>query len=144
MANAIAGLERVFEVAQMLNNIIKTTNQPIDINNKQIWGEYLHKFSNEDWDDMLTALEEMRKIEPGAFTAYHNNNMITARQHLDKGELQGKTRALDKRETKRTAWAMIMTMRECYNRAAGVDLPNTAGQAAAPPIDNTNFNDLFE
>jgi hypothetical protein len=141
MANAITGLERVFEVAQMLNNIIKATNQPIDINNKQIWGDYLHKFSNEDWDDMLTALEEMRKIEPGAFTAYHNNNMITARQVLDKGQLQGKTRVLDKRETKRYAWAMIMTMRECYNRAAGTPLPNTAGQAPAPA--KNNYTQLF-
>ena len=141
MANAVKGLERVFEVAQMLNDVIKTTNQPIDINNKTIWGDYLHKFSNEDWDDMLTAMEEMRKIEPGAFSAYHNNNIINARQHLDKGQLQGKTRSLDKRETKRHAWAMIMTMRECYNRAAGIDLPNKAGQAPAPA--KNNFNQLF-
>ena len=136
MANAVKGLEQVFDVARMLNSVITDTNEPININNKQIWGEYLHVFSNEDWDNMLTALEEMQDMEPGAFRSHDSDNIRQARLNLD----MSKPRSLDKRETKRHAWAAIMTMRETYNRCAGIDLPNAAGQAPKP---TNNYSQLF-
>ena len=141
MANEMRGCELWSEVALALNEIILNTNDSIQIDNHAgIWNPFLHKYTNEDWDDMLAALEGMTRVDGTKFRDYDRTNMITARQLLDTGIMQGKPRVLDKRETKRTAWAMIMTMREVYNRFYDIDLPNKPGQGHKP---KNNYSQLF-
>lgn len=139
MANPLRGAQLWEEIALVLNNIIIETQLPIDINNKAIWDPYLHTWSNEDWDDLLSFLEYAVKTTPDIARDYHRTNMLTARQVLDKGG----NRALDRRDTKRHAWSMIMTMREMYNALHGWDIKNAAGQAWPKATGNTAFDANF-
>ena len=64
MANPIRGAQLWEEIAVVLDDIIITTQQEIDINNKDIWNPYFHKWTNEDWEDMLSIIDHAIKVNP--------------------------------------------------------------------------------
>ena len=139
MANPLRGAQLWEEISVVLDDIIITTQQPIDINNKAIWDPYLHTWTNEDWEDMLSIIDHAIKTNPDIAKDYHRTNLLNARAVLDKGG----TRALDKRDTKRYAWSMIMSMREMYNKLHGWDIRNAPGQAWPAPSSTGSFEDNF-
>jgi len=140
MTNAMRGIDLWEEIALKLNDIILTTGDEIKANNHGIWNGYLHRYTNDDWDDMLTALEMIFKQYPEHFRGYDISNIRKARTALDPNT----HKCLDTKPHKSKAWATIMTMREVYNRVYDIKLPNAKPKIPLPPIDNTNFNDLFE
>ena len=129
------------EITYVLNDIILSTGEAIDINNKTIWDNYLHKYSNEDWADMLSAVEGMYEGMPSIFKRFHEDAMVQARMTLDKFA-PSQNRVLDHKDHKRKAWKMIMAIRELLNDFNGVKIDNKAQPAKKKPT--SCFNELFE
>ena len=111
------------DLTNYLNAIIRKTGKKIDINNHALWNQYFHKWSNADWDAMLSAMEELVRLQPHLFEAWHKRNIQEARTawHTQRNATD---RILDTKRHKRKAWACVMTIREVVNRINGLDLPN--------------------
>jgi hypothetical protein len=121
--NEHTATDMLVELTDYLNTIIRKTNKQIDINNHALWDKYFHRWSNADWDVMLTALEELIQLQPHLFEAWHKRAVQEARTawHAQKNL---NDRILDSKRHKRKAWGCAMTIREVVNRINGVDLPN--------------------
>jgi hypothetical protein len=157
MANIATGLEKIGDIAETLNDIILNTGKKIDINNRTIWDEFLHRYDNTDWEDMLAGFNAIIESHPDAVKAYHKNNYAKAQATLKKGHSQS-DRVLDKKGNKTTAWAMIHTFREVWNALHDKDIPNedakvTARKAQRPKVviehtedyvRTTMYHNLFE
>ena len=123
MANLARGLDKIGEIAETLNDIIINTGKKIDINNKTIWDGYLHRWDNEDWADMLEGFRAVIETAPEHVKAYHKNNYERAITTMKKDRASS-DRCMDKKNNKRTAWAMINTFREVWNSIHSKDIPN--------------------
>jgi len=155
MANIARGLDHIGSIAETLNNIIQTTGKKIDINNRQIWDGYLHRWDNQDWSDMLAGFGAVIDTAPDSVKAYHKNNYERAITALKK-DRHSTDRALDKKANKRIAWAMINTFREVWNSIHDLDIPNEDAKKVQKPMPKviveqteeytrtTVFHNLFE
>jgi hypothetical protein len=124
MANPQKGTELWQEIATVLNDIIVNTGKKIDINNKTIWDGYLHRWTNQDWLDILAAYAQALDEDPRLALPYRQRNLQAARAKIMSSKTG--TRALDRKSTggKRIAWAMINTLRETWNDIQGTVIPN--------------------
>jgi hypothetical protein len=115
--------DMLVDITNYLNTIIHTTGKAIDINNHALWDKYFHTWTNADWDIMLSALEDLTRLQPHLFKPWHVRNIQAARTawHAQKNATD---RVLDSRRHKRKAWACVMTIREVVNEINGVDIPN--------------------
>lgn len=116
------GLDRWQEVAETLNIIIEKHGH-IDINNELIWQGILHKWENEEWAYAITAVALFYEQHPEYFKNFHKDAYVIALSTLKK-YIDQHDRVMDKRINKKTAWKMIMTMRELWNAANDIYLPN--------------------
>lgn len=116
------GVDAWADIAQKLNSIIEQSGA-IDINNKQIWTGYLHAWTNKEWGAMLASVGTLLKDHPELAMPFHHRAWSEAldaymkHSHLD-------PRCMDSKHNKKHAWRMIMTMRELYNAANNINLPN--------------------
>lgn len=117
-----AGLDRWEGTAKMLNDIVLTSGF-IDSNDPRIWGGVLNAWENEDWESVLTVVGLLLHDHPEFFRDNHVKAFHQAASTLLKYNKEF-DRVLDKRTNKKTAWRMIMTLREVWNRVEGVYLPN--------------------
>jgi hypothetical protein len=124
------GVEIWGDVAEMLNDIYNADGK-IDKDDKRIWGPYLHTWTNEQWRLMLQAVVELYDQHPEMFESYHIPKVMAAVIVLK--EHNEHPRILDTKEHKRTAWAMIMVLREVWSKA----------RAGTQPPKN-NFGGIFE
>lgn len=128
MANIIKGYEIIDAWTDNLNDICRQDGG-ITRDDTRIW-EIMHAATTDDWDNMLGALENIYKISPGTFKAYHVKNMQDARQALDKSRALGKDFVgrphIAKSGNKAAAWKTVMTMREVVNDYNGIYVPNRA------------------
>jgi len=115
----------IVKIAQHLNNQIQLAGA-IKPNNKGIWQAILHNLTNEQWHAILSTLEELMNKNPTIGNLGHLNTVETGLQILKKYELYD--RCLDMKNhtanNKPIAWKCLMTIREVYNSACGIDLPN--------------------
>ena len=121
MTELESGVDLWAEIAHVQNTIIQEDGK-IDKDDQRIWGPYLHKWQNEDWRLMLQAVVELYDQHPEMFESYHIPKVLAAvivlKEHTEH------TRILDTKEHKKTAWAMIMLLREVWNTAcAGTRAP---------------------
>lgn len=121
--NIIRGMEIWTAMAEDLNRIIRETGQ-IQIDNHHIWNTWLHKMSNQDWDDVLSTAQAAIKEMPSCAQTFHKNKLYEAQDALN-NERDLRDRVLDRKEHKGKAWAVMMALREIYNVIEGIDLPNT-------------------
>lgn len=117
------GANLVKELAEWLNNEIRKTGQ-LQRNNHALWEEFLHKWDNREWAQVLGYLEALNEACPELFKSYHEQSVFNATTTLGKHWESEHDRVLDKKPHKKTAWSAIMTVREVYNAANGIDLPN--------------------
>lgn len=115
--------DMLVDITRYLNTVITTTGRAIDINNHELWNQYFHKWTNQDWDVMLSALEDLIRVQPHLFESWHKRNIQEARTawHAQKNSTD---RILDTKRHKRKAWACVMTIREVVNKILDIDLPN--------------------
>ena len=130
------GLDRWEEVAITLNNIVKQQGE-IAINNRDIWDGLLHRWENEDWEQALTAVATLMEQHPKIFKKYHRDAFQEAARTLVK-HMDSTDRVLDKKLYKKTAWKMIMSMRELWNQAQTYT-PEKKEERKLP-----EFNSMFE
>lgn len=81
--------------------------------NLVIWGEYLHRWDNEDWRMVLEAVGELLERYPELFTVSQKRAFIRTVQTLLKYE-SNHDRCLDTKLTKSTTWEMSMVLRELW------------------------------
>ena len=134
------GIEFWGDLAEALNNEIYQHGE-IQKNNKNIWDNYLHKWTNWEYACVLGVLRELMDTNPEFFRGNHESAVLAAEQILCKNWESPKDRTLDKRVYKDTAWKLIMTMREVWNRANDKSVPNSdqGRRGPTPPKDQ-----LFE
>jgi hypothetical protein len=139
--NTELSVEIICRLAENLNQIIRTTGE-IQINNKTIWDNILHRMDNSVWRGVLETLATLYTQQPSLFKNYHVEAITEGLQMLDKFEeyydkvLDMKTRHLDH---KKTAWRCLMATREIYNSATDTHLPNSNRSKV-----KTQFGDLFD
>ena len=135
------------EISAVLNDIILSTGQAIDINNTTIWDGYLHKWTNEDWADMLDAFVDMCDQRPHAVKPFHSHACETAIMIMHKNSLlKNEPRIMDSKANKRHAWKMIMAMRELSNHYNNINVPNEDMPLRKQVLSKqaTIYKDLFE
>jgi len=127
MANIPAGHALNQHITDVLNDIIKTTKRKIDRDEPKIWQDFLHQLTNEDWEDMFTAFEQLLDTSEVLLTNYQSQKYQEARQTFNLDKLR-RERCMDIRtkfmNTKEKAWSMIMVIREYYNACQGKNIPN--------------------
>lgn len=120
-------------ISEFLNDWIKN-NGEIQPNNHELWKEFLHRWDNQDWQEIIDAVGELYKRYPEYFQEFHKRAIAQAIVILI--EHSSTKRVMDRKKHKRVAWKMIMTLREVWNAAQGIDIPNE-------DLDPNNFNSLF-
>ena len=137
------GLDLWHSVTKTLNSIVLDEKE-ISIDDKRIWNGYLHKWDNEDWTAILTACYQLYLEHPEYFKQFHKEGIEQALLTLIQNE-HTSHRVLDQKAHKKTAWKLIMSMREVWNEANGIFIPNQPAMKSIKPRPNSNgtFNNLF-
>jgi uracil DNA glycosylase len=128
------------DIAKTLNTIVEEDGE-IRIDDKRIWNGYLHQWTNEEWLLLVEAVYTLHEIRPDLFKPYHKEALTNTIITLSNGSKN--SRIMDKRANKAQAWRMIMTLREVWNRACDINLPNQPS-ATSKLKPKTQFNQLFK
>ena len=116
------GLDHWQAIAQCLNEEIKKSGA-IAIDNRRIWDGYLHRWTNDDWAHMLIAFDQLQDQYPNLIKPFHRQAFEDARAvYLD--HCDDHPRCLDTKQHKKHAWRMIMSLREVWNAANNINIPN--------------------
>lgn len=109
-------------IALDLNSTIEREGY-IKPDNRRIWQTYMHRWYNDDWQDLLLELYAVYTTNPEYFRLNHVAAMRETAAVLDElGYVHD--RLLDMRSYKKYAWRMAMVLREVWNRWHGINLPN--------------------
>jgi hypothetical protein len=135
------GIELWYEIADLLNTIVRE-EQEISIDDRRIWDQYLHRWTNEEWMLVIGAMYELNQTNPEMFKKYHLDALEATILALSMGHKDH--RILDKKRNKGIEWRMIMTMREVWNSANDIFLPNQPSMKSIKPKPATTFNTLFD
>ena len=135
------GVELWDQIATQLNDIIKLDGE-LAIDDQRIWGQYLHKWRNEEWMLLVQAAYKLYEQHPDLFKPFHKAALEDAILALSMSK--GNTRVLDTRKNKGVEWKMIMMLREVWNAAQGVYIPNQPSRSNVVNIKPaTTYNNLF-
>jgi hypothetical protein len=106
-------------ITRALNTIVQTQGS-IQINNKTIWGKFLHQMDNVVWRGILETLQQLYHQQPELFELHQitaiNNAAETLNQyynyydnvlHINRAEMRHRT----------IAWRALMVMREVVNQS---------------------------
>lgn len=116
------GVNNWYEIAQCLNQEIQNTG-PIAIDNRRIWDGFLHRWDNTDWAHMLIAFDQLQDQYPNLIKPFHRTAFEEAKAvYLEHCDVH--PRCLDTKQTKKHAWRMIMSLREVWNAANNINIPN--------------------
>lgn len=121
------GQELCAHITTVLNDIITTTGQQIQKDNKQIWDGFLHQVTNDEWSAMFKAFKHEVEANDICLRPDQVHKFDSAYTTF-KRDSQLRERCMDVRtrhkNTKDLAWGMIMTIREIWNKKQGIDIPN--------------------
>ena len=135
------GVELWDQIATQLNDIIKLDGE-LHIDDKRIWDGYLHRWHNEDWMLLVQSAYKLYEQHPDLFKPFHKAALEDAIIALTMSK--GNTRVLDTKKNKGVEWKMIMMLREVWNAAQGVYIPNQPQKSNVVNIKPaTTFNNLF-
>jgi len=127
------GLDLWQGAATALNEEILQGGQ-LQKNNRRIWDTILHNWNNYDYVRVIALMRLLMETNPEMFAGRNEEAVLTADMILGKhwDRPTGKKnptwgpdgRVLDQPEFKHDAWKLIMAMREVWNKAQGIDIPN--------------------
>lgn len=133
-------VEIIYRIAAMLNTEIEKHGE-IQINNPTIWNGFLHQMPNEVWRGIVETLLELNKQHPEMVDINQLSALQEAQGLLNRYD-QYYDRVMDMKnrhvQAKRVAWKCLMSIREIYNRCAGIRLSNSDHSRV-----KTNFGELF-
>lgn len=127
MADIERGIREVEILSDYLNDIILKTGRTIERDNHGLWKKFFHHYNNQDWDNIITAMEEILEAYPEAFEKFHRQAIFEARDVLT-NEASKSQRIMDTRPYKIKAWKAAMAVREVINNLNGVHIPNGPSQ----------------
>jgi hypothetical protein len=130
-----------YDIANTLNTIVEQDGE-IRIDDKRIWQGYLHRWTNEEWLLLVEAAYTLHELYPEMFKPYHKTALTNTIIALDKGSKN--TRIMDSKANKTQAWRMIMSLREVWNQACAINLPNQPQSETKIKPKGTEFNQLFK
>jgi hypothetical protein len=122
MADIVNVIEQWRQVSETLNGIITSTGKEIDINNRVIWDQFLHRWSDSDWQDIIATVLAVKSENPDLFASYHDTAIAAARAALLKSH--SGSRVMDTKPNKKISWRTIMTLREVWNQMNDIKIPN--------------------
>lgn len=141
MTELESGVELWDQIATLLNTIIKEDGE-LAIDDKRIWDGFLHRWTNEEWMLLVQAAYKLFEQHPDLFKPFHKAALEDTILAL--ANSKGNTRTLDTRKNKPVEWKMIMMLREVWNAAQGVYIPNQPQKSNVVNIKPaTTFNSLF-
>lgn len=148
MADIIKGGVLINETARILNDIC-ISDGGIEENDARIWDEWMHLLNNEDWLDLLAAMEGLEQDSPGIFYPADSRVFNQARKDLQVSINKNKDfvgrRLVAKSGNKNTAWQTVMRVREVLNRYRGEVIPNRPPSIYGhKPQPKTVFDQVFE
>jgi hypothetical protein len=122
-ANKIRGLELWARLATAINEETLNDGGILDKNNHRLWRGYFHKWTNQEWLDILSAVADVQDAEPTLFRKDQERALARALntivdQHMTNG------RCLDTKANKHTQWHMAMVLRELWNAASQQPAPD--------------------
>ncbi len=123
MADIERGIREVEILADYLNDIILKTGKAIERDNHGLWKKFFHHYNNQDWDNIISAMEEILGAYPEAFEKFHRQAIFEARDVLA-NESSKSQRVMDTKPYKIKAWKAAMAVREVINNLNGVVIPN--------------------
>ena len=123
MADLARGIREVEILTDYLNDIIIKTGKSIERDNHGLWKKFFHHYNNEDWHNIISAMEEIRSAYPEAFERFHTQAIFEARDILT-NEASASQRIMDTKPYKTRAWKAVMAVREVVNNLNGVSIPN--------------------
>ena len=133
-------VEIICRIGEMLNHEIRQ-HGVVPLNNKTIWHNCLHQMTNASWRAVLETLETLGAQHPELFRLDHFATIEEGLAALNKYE-RYYDRVLDLGNRhlnhKKLAWKCLMTIREIYCAAIGLDLPNKESSRV-----RTHFEDIF-
>lgn len=115
----------VKEVADYLNNIIKTTGKEIPKSHKGIWSNYMMKWTDYEWARVLIYCDDELYNNPEKFTPWHKKTIRSAVTIFENNYNPSVTDNCMK-EHRKIIWNVLMVLKE-----VNWDL-------------QTNYNNLFE
>ena len=131
-------IEIWYQLTEFLNTEIRHTGQ-IQINNKRIWDGWLHRMDNAVWRGLLETADLLHTQNPQLFDLRAYTAIQQGLDLLNKYD-NYYDRVMDMRnrhvQAKHTAWKCLMTLRETWNTAVGVDIPNTDASRVTSQYDN--------
>jgi hypothetical protein len=110
---ATRGLNLWRDIAETQNDIIAEHGK-IERNNPVLWGDYLHKWNNHDWLDVLHAVSTVQEQQPDLFKPYQERAFAEAARAIVNNH-ESHHRVLDTKDYKAEAWKAIMCLRELWN-----------------------------
>ena len=132
------GVEKLRELDKVLTPIkAKSPNQVIQRDNKTIWGKHLHKWTNEDWNDILVAGFTICQNHPEYVTTHQKKCIMRACETLAK-EWDEHPRVLDTKEHKATAWSAMLSLWEVFRQVQSDHVVN------ADVLRQRHYGELFE
>jgi oligoendopeptidase F len=119
------GIKNCEAITDLLNNIITSTGQAIDIDNATIWRGFLHQpdVNNEFWEQTIQAMEMLERECRKNFKTFHREALWAARLALDQ-DRACHARCMDTKLNKGKTWRLIMSIREVINSINEVHIPN--------------------
>lgn len=127
MANTQDGLLLCEHITDVLNTLITTKHKQIDKDEPAIWDGFLHQLTNDEWESMFMAFKDLVSKHNIFLTPHQQTKFDEAYTTFQKDKLK-RERCMDIRNkfmnTKKLAWAMIMTIREVVNQVNNVDIAN--------------------
>ena len=127
MADIARGIREVEVLTDYLNDIIVKTGRAIEHDNHSLWKKFFHHYNNDDWDNIISAMEEIQAAYPDAFERFHSQAIFEARDVLT-NEASRSQRIMDTRPYKNKAWKAAMAVREVINNLNGIRIPNEPSQ----------------
>lgn len=129
------------QIATQLNTIIKEDGE-LHIDDRRIWDGFLHRWRNEEWMLLVEAAYKLFEQHPDLFRPFHKTALEDTILALSNSK--GNSRVLDTRKNKPIEWRMIMMLREVWNAAQGVYIPNQPAKSNVVKIKpKTTYNSLF-
>jgi hypothetical protein len=120
------------DLVDFLNQRMAANGQ-ITKNDRELWVKFLHRWNNSDWTELLEACAELYNQHPDLFQKFHEAALRDSIKAMLNGSTQ--SRIMDTDENKRTAWKMIMTLREVWTAAENYNVS---------PKSLERFSDLFQ
>jgi hypothetical protein len=136
-------------LTDLLNDIC-VTEGGIRRNDTRIWTDYLHKMTEDEWADLLAAMNAVNEDSPGCYYPSDLGTLMEAQEELRKAMLKGKSFVgrpnVARSGNKSLAWRTIMVMREIVNRYNGIHIPNRPGAIddVKDLLADPHFNELFK